>query len=302
MKQRLFIAAAIALGAAFLLMASGFLVAADGGSGLTLTRSHSGVIVAVLITLVLAVPAVLGGLVVSATGNPLAGVFTFAMSLLLLAACGGPIDGWLRGINSPTAYRGLAFETLLWQAGLVGVIVLITRTRGRIRHFGERSNAIKTLFTANEQGQMIRLGWPTLRSLGGGAVCAIAGGVLAMLLLRSSESGQVIGALLVAFTIAGICGQMVLPRDSSPVLILLAPGVVGLVAYLLVSSGYSTHDELLAAWFAQTRTGAGFGDRLLSLALLLPIHYASAGVAGAAMGISLGQSIQAAELEVGETA
>ena len=297
MKQRLFIAAAIALGAAVLLLALGTLGAADGSSGLTLTSSHSGVFLAGLMVLILAVPAVLAGLVVSATGNPLAGVFTCAMSLLILAACGGPIDGWLRGISGPSAYRGLAFETLLWQAGLVGVIFLITRYRPMLRRAGANSNAVKTLFTANEQGHMIRLGLPDARGAAGGVVCLLVGFVLAMLLIRSSESGQVIGALLVSFTVAGICGQMVLPRESSPAAILIAPGVVGLLAYVMVWMGYSSHDELLAAWFAQTRTGAGYSDRLLSLALALPIHYASAGVAGAAIGIGLGQSIQAAELQ-----
>lgn len=302
MKQRLFIAAAAAIGAACWLLAIRFLAPSDGGSGLTLIHAHTGVITATIITLLLAVPAVLCGLIVSATGNPLAGVFTAAMALLILAAAGGPIDGWLLSITGPSAYRGLAFEMVLWLIGVTGVMMLIQISRPKLREAGLQSNAVKTLFGVDHSGLTAYLNWPTSRGLGAGAVCALVGGVVAMVLIRSSESGQVIGSLLVAFTIGGVCGQMVLPRGSSPVVMLLAPGAVAIAAYMLVATGYTSHDQLLTAWFAQTRTGAGFSDRLLSLALALPIHYASAGVAGAAMGVGLGQSIQAAQLELGETA
>lgn len=295
MRQRLILAASITLGAIVLVMARPALLSAQGHTGLTITHSHLGLALALLTTLAAALPALATGLATTATGNPLSGVFVVATSFTFLAASGGAMDGWVRSITGPTAYWPLVVETMLWSLMLAGLIALCHLLRPTLR---KKLARLPGLILPDEQGQMVRLTLPNGRGIGAAAIATLAGGLVTTLLLRSPDTGQAIGALAVGFAVGGLAGQMTLSQNSSPAGILFAPAAAAIVAYSFVAWQYDSHDQLLAAWFAQTTTMAGASGRLPGLAMALPIFHMSAGVAGCAIGIGLGQAIQAAQAQL----
>lgn len=289
------LAIAITLGGIVLVMAKPALLSADAAAGITLTHSHLGLTMALLVTLVAAIPAILMGMFTTATGHPLSGAFVVSTCLMFLAMAGGSMDGWVRSITGPSAYGSLIVETMIWSFILAWTITLCHLLRPAIRR---KASAIPRFLLPDEQGQMVRLTLPNARGLGAAAIAALVGGLVSMILLRSPETGQVVGALLVGFTLAGLAGQMTLNQGSSPAAILFAPAIVAIIAYSLVAWQYDQHEDLLAAWFALTTTMPGASDRLLSLGMALPIFYMSAGVAGTTIGIGIGQTIQAAQAEL----
>ncbi len=289
MRQRLTIAAAITFSAALWLLARSVLTAADGSTGLTLTASGAGVLAAILVTLLISIPIAILMAVVSAGGHPLSGLFAAAASLIILTGMGGPIDGWLRTLDSPAGYRTLAFEMILWQVGAMGVLTLGALLRPWLR------NRWSWLSQEEHVDHSSRLLTPSPSMLMAGLVTAVVAGIATMVLLRSSDTGQVIGGLLVAFTAGGLAGQSAFPAEKNPLGMLMAPAIVACVAYLYVSMNYSSSEALLTAFFNQATPGAGLKNSLPPAAMALPIHYISAGLTGTILGIGLGQTIHAAQ-------
>jgi hypothetical protein len=278
LRQRIITAVAIALGALAWLSVRGSLQADDASAGISLFDAHVGPIAAVLLLLAAGLPAVLLGTLTSAWGHPLTGVFAVAVSLCIVAGAGGGIDGFLWRQTLPGGYANLLAESILWLAALAGLLVLVQRLRGPIRR------RLPNLATEQHLGGKMKLRLPDSTSIVAGLVTAGIGALLANFLLQSTAVGQVIGSLILAFLIAALLGQIIIPQ-ANPVGILLSPLIVAAAtyAYVVFFGGYRGDAAVLAAWYH---------GELPGLALALPIYYASAGVAGSALGIGMAQAFE----------
>lgn len=275
MRQRLMIAAVVVLGAACWLAVGRMLLASDGASGVSLFTARSGPVMAALALAMVAVPVLVAGLIVSSSGHTLAGVFAVTFSLGVLAGWGGPIDGWMRRASLPSDFSRLMIEVGLWQIGIVVMLVVIQRLRSSLRP------RLPSMLVVEHLGSHTQLQFPDGRAIGAGLLAAVVSGSMAFVLLRSTSTGQVIGGLLIAFVVGGMAAQMIFPQDN-PVGILLSPAVVALLAYGYMMMNFFTQDQVLHAWYTGKIPGPS---------LVLPIYYASFAVAGAAMGVGLGQSL-----------
>ena len=224
---------------------------------------------------VLALPAVALGLIASAAGHPGAGLFVLAVSLLMPAMVGGPIDPWLLRLESPGAFTAMAVESLAYAGLIAAYAVVIRALRPKLR--GALPGPLRSEHLGSDDPWRLQ---PASIATTLGAM-VLVGGVFAWLLLRSSYTGQVTGGLLAAFVLAGLIVHSFVPRPSL-LATAIAPCVVGAIGFLLVTVQFATADDLLKAWFA--------GD-LPGLALARPIDYASAGVAGGVMGAGLAQAL-----------
>ncbi|MFA9478670.1 hypothetical protein ACERK3_10215 [Phycisphaerales bacterium AB-hyl4] len=275
--QRVFIPiAAIVAGMAWL-WAAPLIEAADGRGGLSLFDAQVGVVFAVLLMLLTGLVAIVLAVLVGAMGNPLSGLFVLGVALLFPAIMGGRIDGWLWRHGEPTAYVLLIVEMIVWTGALLGVIVLMDAARQPIR------DALPRLTTTDHFGKAdpgVRL--PDGRALIAGLVCAGVGGALATLLIAVSDTGQVIGSLVLAFGIAAVVTQSIVPQ-SNPLPLLISPALLAIVAYAHVPVQYGDAVELYAAWYVSGVWGP---------ALALPIHYLGAGLVGVTAGLGMHQSIE----------
>ena len=277
MVQRLAIVIAAATAGAIWLSVRGPLGAPDGSTGLSVFSAMAHPVAAALLMLAAGLPAAVLAVMVSATGHPLSGVFSTAAGLGVLAAATGPIDGYLRRMTLPEGFGRLGFEVLLLFVGWGCLLAVLGWVRGPIR-----DRLPKRLRGPHIGGGLGRLDRSAALA---GLVCAVVGGVLANVLIQSSDSGQVIGSLVLAFALGGMAGQMAL-GPSNPTAILLSPAVVAIVAYWWVMIDQTSGEQVLATWYAGKLPGA---------ALALPIHYASAAVAGCALGIGWAQTMIAAK-------
>ncbi len=276
LTHRLLIAIAVVIGGLSWLSALAALTAANGSGGISLMDARVGPVAAVAVLVAAGLAAIIGALVAASAGNPLAGAFTLASSLLVLAAMGGSIDGFLRRADQPGSYKLLAIESVIWLALLAVLLISIDRLRTRVRPKLGKCASNKHL------GLRTYLTFPGHRSLLAGLITAGIGGFLVNILIQATDGGQVNGSLILGFMVAAMIGKMTVPQRN-PIVILLSPMLVGLAAYLWVLGSYHSSDALLADFYSQD---------LLNLALALPIHYASAGVAGCALGVGLGQSLE----------
>ncbi len=278
-RIRLLLAVAIVVGAASLYATHTALRSHTGASGLTLIQARSGFVVAALLVALAGLPVAGLGTLTSAVGNPLAGPFAVGTSLLVLAWAGGPIDGWMRTAGPPGSFGALMIELLIWQLGVVLMLTLVQQLRSPLR------SCWPALAFDDHLGVDTHIRLPGSQALGAGLVCAIVAGVLCHLLIRSSDINQVLASLLLAFAVGGMAGHMVFPQ-SNPAAILLSPAIVAAAGYALVLTGYTNHTQVLTAWHA---------GKISGLALALPVHYASAGLAGAALGVGWAQGLMAPE-------
>lgn len=286
-RQRLLIAAAAIAGGLVWLLAVDALSAADASSGISLFDARIGVLPGLLLLALAALPAVALGLIVSSTGHPLGGVFTVATGLLFLAGAGGSIQGYLWRHGLPEQYGWLIAESLLWAGLVLALLAMIRRLRPGVRERLDR------LATDHHWGDELVIAVPDGRALLAGGISLLGAAAMATLLLQGEQTGQVIGALLLAFLIGALLAQIVVPQPN-PTAILLSPLVLAAIAYgrVLFDPTLTTRDDVLRAWYA----GALWGP-----ALALPIFYASAGVVGCTLGIGMGQSIHRAREQAVET-
>ena len=274
LRQRLIIGTAVLLGGAVWLSVDDLIRASDGGDGFTLVSARIGSGAAAVVVLIAGLPALALGIISSVSGSVLAGVFSVSAALTMLAWRGGSIEGYLWRFP-PGGYAALIVEMMVWTVGLAMVIASIQLLRPTLR---SRWPAL-VLGKPGDDDMQMKL--PTTPAALSGLICALVGGLLAYFLLRTGDRGQVIVSLLLAFTVGGFAAQTILPQ-SNPVGVLLSPVLVALVAYGWVLYPGSGPDERLA--FAS--------QRLWGLALALPIHYASAAVAGCAMGVGWAGSLE----------
>jgi len=283
-RQKLIVLLAVLVGGWSWGVASAPLAAADGSTGISLVSGRLALPMAVAVVLLAGLPAIGLGLAASACSNAICGLFVVAVSLCVLAAHGGSMQGWaLRTDHASAGYLQLALEVLVWHAGVLFLLALIQFVRLRARARWPAA----ALDDRPDNVLSVPFGRPW--SVGAGLVSAAVAAVVASCLIRSADGGQVIGSLLVAFALGGIAAGAVFP-GCNPLGVLCSPAVVAVAAYVWVAFQFAGHEQadLLAAWYL--RQGAGDGFALPSVAIALPIHYASAGVVGCCMGISIGAS------------
>jgi|GEM_PF-1871564 len=294
--QRLMMLAVIILGTMCWLAALPALMAADGSSGLSLLDARSGVFLACVLLMVAGLPAILGGLYTSASGNPLSGIFTLGFSLMILSAHGGSMTGLIRrqaerATGEPSGgsvFMQLEVEMLLWVLAWCGVMYLIRRTRPSIRKRlipGRLTTWFRHQQTEEDTPRFVLHVRPGLAGL----LCAGLAWVLCGFLMRSPSTGQVIGSILLSFTIASLTARLMLPTGNV-VYLLLSPLAVGFCAYgyAAVMHGAASAEELILRF----QTG-----QLPAPALAMPIHWASAGLIGVSLGIGMAQAIDRVRIE-----
>ncbi|MFW6335668.1 MAG: hypothetical protein ACOC3G_00865 [Phycisphaeraceae bacterium] len=284
LPQRLLILVALLLGGGFLWWAGRDAMVVGQGAQLL---SPGGVML-----LLLALPAAGLGLIVSATGHPATGLFVLGVCLLIPAAVGGPIDAELYRLQSVSRFGVMLAEAALWLALLVGYAALLKASRGKLRNVLPGS-LLRAMLAEGAGGQSDAEHdepdpWgfspvPLLTSLG---IAVIVGGVLGVVMLQSSRTGQVFAGLILAFAAAGALARSVAPR-MSVVGVIASPLVVAGIGYAWVLVRFRDNEALLKAWF----TGELWG-----LATARPIDFASAGVTGCVIGIGIARGIARARL------
>jgi hypothetical protein len=288
MQQRLLIAGMVVAASLLWLWPAPFLSGPDGNSGIALTSSSAGLAMSLLLVLLASVPVMLLALIPAAAGHPLAGVFVMSGSLAVLAALGGSPSGWLRRAQLPDEYVWLMGETLIWGLWLVLGITVLQRLRPVLR---ERMGFLRSDHWGDDQ----TLAMPLPSLVPGVLVCALVSGTLAQFLVRTADSGQVIGSLIVAFAAGSGVAQMLFPARRVTGL-LLAPLLVAVASYAWVVSQYDRPEHVLSAWYSMSDAWTQ-GQRLLGPAVCLPIHYASAAVMGCTIGIGIAQGMDAARAQ-----
>lgn len=287
-RQRLLIGIGLIIGSWVWMHVATELGAADGSPGISLFDSSLGVPLAIVITVLAGLPAVGLGLVASSIGNPLSGIFVVAFSLLMLAASGGSIEGFLWRSNLPGRYGALIVETIFWSMAMVGLLFLTGLVRHTFRTWLARLTGTDPAH--GTRNQLLHVDSHTLLA---GLIAAGIGGLLSNLLIQSAISGQVLGSLVLAFAIGALMAQLIMP-NASPLGILLAPTVVAIAgyAYVLFNGNISGTDDVLRAWYRSDLPG---------LALSLPIQYLSGGIVGATIGLGLAQSLDQTHTPTAET-
>ena len=264
----------------------------------------------------LSIPAAILCALTAATGNPVGGVFALAVGLLFPAAAGGSVDPWLRATESSAAYWSLVGETLIWAAILLVATLTIyalglwlratapavitgrpadeheprpndtpdpddmpdsdtaAQTRETLRRtIGDEAAAA---FAAMQRtSRTTRHASAQTHMLLSGLVATVIGLFLAALLIRSAEPQQALWGVGLAFLLAGVVAHQLFPR-SHPLGVLLSPLLAAILWYAWAAVTLGDAPVMLYSYYT--------GD-FPHGALALPIHYASAGVAGAAAGV-----------------
>lgn len=279
-QMRMLIGAALLIAGSCCWWAAGLLAHPDGHSGLSLIASGQGPLAAlraVVVMLLACLPALAMGLLISALGNPLGGVFVLAGSLTVAAIRGGPIDGLLWRADSLALYYALLAELAIWAGLFIAFLWFERRTRRplrmRFRRWARRDHL----------GHHLNIDLP--RRPGAwiaGLLCAGGGGFGAYVLIQSTATGQLVGSLLLAFLVSATFAHLLIAQWN-PIPILLAPLLAASVAYGYVLWQFESYTTFVHA----ANAGQVWGP-----ALVPPIYYVSAGIAGCAMGVGLGQAIE----------
>ena len=287
LRNRLLIAGTLLMGAWVWVSALSALRTGDGTDSPTLITAHGGVAAALLAVVVAGIPAIALSIVCAAGGNPLSGVFAVTTCLWMMAANGESIEPWLRrdGGSLPADYYKLIVEMILWAILVTGFIVLSHTLRPALQ------KKVPMLAREHHLGEGTTVAMPDVPTLASAAIAAVFAGVLAFFLLRHAAVGQVVGALMAAFLVGTMtgdlaCSFLLAKRPTNAVRVVLAPVIVAVVAYLMAAMGYSDREQFLQALFS---------GKLPGLALALPIHYAGAGIAGACLGAGAAQVILAGD-------
>lgn len=275
-QQRLVILFAAVIGGLVWLTVVGPLRAEDGSPGLSLFFARSTPMLAMVLAVVAGIPALALAVATAVRGNPLSGVFAWAGALCFLAATGGNIEGWVhRSTNLPGDYGYLIGELFVWFAVLIVCLAGIQKLRAPLR------NRFALLRYDAHLGSDMKIAIPDSTSMMSGLICAVVGGVGCFFLLRDFDTGQVMWSLGLAFAIGGLVAHLCVPNNN-PVPILVSPILVAVAGYAWVIKDHNTANAFREAWNS---------GELPGMALALPIHYASAAVAGGALGIGWGQAL-----------
>ncbi|MEM6334360.1 MAG: hypothetical protein AAF823_13570 [Planctomycetota bacterium] len=276
-RQRWIVVVGIFAGALAWWQAGGWLSATDGTPGYVLADAAVGWPAATAAIGLLGVVALGLGGVAAATGQPLSGAIVIATSLTALALRGGSSMGFFWRHDLPDGYGVLLVEAFLWLAGLLAGVIGLQRIRDKLRPLPDPPEASLKAVSVST------------------CLCALAattaGIALSLLLVRTTEPVQIVGGLLLSYLIAGGVCYLFSPY-ANPVGAIASPLIGGIAVYAWMLTSDRTHDDLLAAAYAEALPG---------LAVALPIHLASAGALGAALGVGLAQGIDEARHEAAAT-
>ena len=273
-RQRLCIAAAILIGGLCWLLVSESLSPEDASTGITLSDARVGALAAAVLVVLAGLPALGLGTLAAAMANPLAGPFVVGTALMMPVWRGGAGYGWLWRSEPPASYVWLAMEMVWWL-----LFYLMLMGASRAVRLPLRRRLPRLTAPAHQELSLLRGGarastWLAL------AVSTVVSGLLSYVLIQGVDVGQVLLSLVLAFAIGGLVAQATVP-DAGGLGVVLSPLVVGVIGYVLVSLGDAdTPDQMRALVYAREVSG---------FAWTLPIHYASAGVAGACLGVGIGQ-------------
>ena len=312
LRQRIAILIFAIVGGLLYLQAVPVARAADGSEGCTLVFAASSA-EAIGTFALFSIPVVILAALVSSLGSPLAGVFTMAVAAIFAAVGGGSIDQWVRAAPGASAYWGLALDAALWAVGAGAAILACYWLSGHIRlrlparwraddHWRDEMDhdAVKRheLFWGFDPPSTVgvlaalsqdptsarpsRWEW----AAGSGIICLLVGGVLSQLLIQSAEVWQVTWGAGLGFAFAALIAHQLVPVRN-PIFILLSPIVAAMLLYALFALGGGDRVELLQRYFDNDLPGAALG---------LPIFHASAGVAGAAVGVGWSEVLILAHL------
>lgn len=296
--QRLMMLTALTISTLCLLPALTMLTPADGSPGLSLMDTRAGLVWACGLLLLAGLPALLLGLYVSSSGNPLSGVFTIGFAFMILAAKGGSMTGLIyrqaeRPADHPrggSIFMQLEIEMVIWVLAWSVMMFLLRLYRLRIRRLFVPS-ILQTNFSSqmeieeDDTPRFVLL----VRPLLAGLLCAVLGWLLCRALMQTPTSGQVIGSILLAFTIAGLSARLILPTGNV-VYLLLSPLLVGFVSYAMgaLTHGSASADSLILRWQQ---------GEITAPMLAMPIHWASAGLVGVSVGVGMAQGIDRVRID-----
>jgi len=283
--QRVLMLMAVLLGLPALVAAAHGLAPADGLGGWALS-DLTGPWAAAGWLGIGAVPALMLAGLLAATGNPLTGVLTLGTTFLLAVSTGsaagtlrraaaGPATGGDAGL---TLCLRLAAETLAWAVAVAAVWAFLTAAQRALRPRLPRR--LQTDHAAAARGKTTPSGGGAGTLLGAWVATAAVGGTITWMLARSDSGAQAVGAVVVAFAIAGLVGQSLSP-SRSPLPALLAPALAGVAGYVYLGLALGrTPGAMQRALFDGTLPGVG---------RVLPVQYAVAGAVGASVGLGLWQ-------------
>lgn len=231
-------------------------------------------------------PALAAAALVAAAGNPLSAVASLTLAGVFAASGYGFSDVVRRADDHQqleSLYPGRGLELLAWSAVVVAVAWALEFVRPRLRpRLGRR-------LTSRHTAEGVSLWGVDAKAWIAALVTAGLGAVTTFVLVRSADTGQVAGALVAGFALAAVIGHSVAPTKR-PGLVLLTPLVVVAAGYVWAAQHYfgadapaPTGDRFLAAFYR--------GD-LPGLVVVLPVHAATAGVLGCAVGLGVGQVIE----------
>lgn len=275
-RQRICGLVTLLIGATLWSLASRAWVAPDGSTGLSLLDGRAGVLLSLLTVLVVASFVAIPALATSAMGNQLKAPALVAIALVVPAWRAGPIDGWIYRHDLPSAYVWLIAEVLLWFT-MFGLLLLLARWTER--QLPQRWPQ----FWPEPDRPSTADGLPETtwtQSLAGFACATFGGALIASALIHTTDPAQVTISLIIAFIFATMGAQFAFPKADALAL-LMSPAAFAILAYARVALAFDSQPEALAAWYSSH--GSLFAA-MAGGAQALPIHYASAGISGAALG------------------
>ncbi len=293
LRQRLFIALAVVIGALVLLGAKSPLTDAGGAGGLSLMSARIGAAPACALAVVACLPAVMLGALVSSAGHPLGGVFAAAAAIGILGAAGGSGGQWVLSHEShlPGAYLGLIVETFIWHLPVGVLVISVALGRTSLREQWPALSAHDDKRSADA--------WPRLypNAVYAAVVSSVVAGIVGLFLIRAADTSQVIVCLILAFVVGGLLGKLFFP-DASPLLMLFGPALVAVGAYTYALYQFDDGAQMLAGWW---NNALPTSKKLPGLCLALPVHYVSAGLLGTTLGIGWAEVMLRGNTEVTES-
>jgi hypothetical protein len=284
MRHKIIMVVSVIIGSAVWACANDVLRASDASSGLSLVSASAPPVTVAIMTVLWGLPAMGLGLLATVSRKAISGLLVTAVSLCLLAIVGGEQAGWMYRSNLPDEYGRLMVEMLVWQIGMVVLLLIYQQYADLLRQ-----KLPKLIDTQQHHSLDIHVLQWDKRTILAGLVCAVVAWVVGGLLMRTSATGQIIGALIVAFGFGGFMAQLIFP-NSNPIGVMFSPMLVAVVAYALVLYRFNDQGQVLDAWYRMGGTFSALPPRLPPLAQALPIHFISAGIVGCCLGAGIGHA------------
>lgn len=273
------------------------LVPLDGGEGLSVFGARLQPWLMVLLTVLAGAVAVIPVLALAWAGRVVVAVMCYAAGLSILAHRGGGVDGWFHRVSLPMGWLTLVIEVLFWSMLLIGVALLLEwvgrrgsgqsgdRPSGSVADEGHgHADAGPDGLSVCRHSSLVVFG-PVLPMLMAGVLAAVIQLVVLGILMASPLLGQAFWSIVLGGVISGVVVHVAFAR-AALLLVMLAPGVVAILAYAQAFVSFGNTEEALLALYR-----GGLSGRLLAL----PIHYMSAGVAATLLGVLIGPAVISTE-------